>query len=136
MTAIRQSVWNRKNELCNGGYKMTERRNIVGILILREILTCIQALEKLEKEAQTIVDQTPDSGLDEEWEKWQSVAVSARAALGTFRTITKNAVKINDNPDTSFTIRWEGGLEKAMDAMGLALKPEVREEERHGEWDE
>jgi hypothetical protein len=107
---------------------MTERKNtVVGILRFRELLTCIQALEKLEKEAQTIVDQTPDSELNEEWEKWQSVAVSTRAALGTFRTITKNAVKINENPDTSFTIRWEGSLEQAMDAMGLTFKPELSE---------
>lgn len=97
---------------------MTERKNnIVGIVKASEMLACIQALEKLEKEAQTIVDQTPDSELDEEWEKWQGVAVSARAALGTFRTIMKNAAKINENPDTSFTIHWEGSLEQAMDAM-------------------
>jgi hypothetical protein len=49
---------------------MTERKNnIVGILRFREILTCIHALEKLEKEAQTIVEQTPDSELNEEWDK-------------------------------------------------------------------
>lgn len=116
---------------------MTERKNnVVGILKFRDILTCIQALEKLEKEAQTIVEQTPDSELNEEWEKWQSLAVSASAALGTFRTITKNAAKINENPDTSFTIRWEGSLKQAMDAMGLTFKPEAREKERHSEWDE
>src|SRR5579864_2336659 len=115
---------------------MTDRKNnVVGILKARDMLTCIQALEKLEKEAQAIVDQTPDSELNEEWEKWQSVAVSASAALGTFRTIMKNAAKINEHPDTSFTIRWEGSLEQAMDAMGLTFKPEAWEKEQHGEWD-
>lgn len=116
---------------------MTEQKNtVVGILKASEMLVCIQALEKLEQEAQTIVDQTPDAQLDDKWEQWQRVAVSARAALGTFRTIMKNAAKINEHPDTSFTIRWEGSLEKALEAMGLPFKSERHEEEQRGEWDE
>lgn len=109
------------------------KNNVVGILQASDILACIPALEKLEKEAQAIVDQTPDSELDEEWEKWQSLAVSARTALGTFRTIMKNAAEINENPETAFTIHWEGSLEKAMNAMGLVVpKPEAhKDEEEH-----
>lgn len=108
---------------------MTDRNNIVGILKLRDILTCIQALEKLEKEAQTIVDQTPDSELNDEWAKWQGVAVSARAAIGTFRRIENRTQQINTNPHTAYTIHWQGSLEKAMDAMGLTLKPEDQADE-------
>jgi CubicO group peptidase (beta-lactamase class C family) len=105
---------------------MTERKNnIVGILKFREMLTCIQALEKFEKEAQTIVEQTPDSELNEEWKKWQGLAVSARGALGAFRLIADRGRQINANPDTAYTIHWEGSLKKAMTAMGLeALEDE------------
>jgi hypothetical protein len=124
-----------KNELCNGGYKMTERKNnVVGILQFRDILTCIQALEKLEKEAQTIVEQTPDSELNEEWEKWQGLLVDVRSALGAFRLLVdRGPIRL---PNTAYTIHWEESLEQAMNAMGLAFKSEVQEKERHSEWDE
>lgn len=104
---------------------MTEQKNnIVGILKAEDLLVCIQALERFEKEAQTIVDQTPDSQLDDEWEKWQGLAVSARTALRAFRLIMKNAATINENPKTAFTIRWEGSLKQAMETAGFTFKEE------------
>jgi hypothetical protein len=106
---------------------MTEherKKNVVGVLQLTELRTCIQALEKLEKEAQAIVDQTPDAALDERWEEWQGVAVHARNALTTFRAIVKSAEAINANPKTAYTIRWEGSLGQALDAWGVKFRDE------------
>lgn len=113
-----------------------KNNNVVGILRLREIQATIQALEGFAKETRARVDQTPDSELNEEWEKLQSLAVSAEGALGAFRLIVDRARKINDNPDTSFTVRWEGSLGQAMNAAGIDFKPEPREKKERGEFDE
>jgi hypothetical protein len=105
-----------------------EKNNVVGVLKLSELQVCIEALEKLEKEVQAIVDGTPDSALDDEWAKWQGVAVSARNALGAFRLIADRATRINANPDTAYTIHWEGSLKKALDALGVETKRPIEEE--------
>lgn len=110
--------------------KQKSLNNVVGILKFGEIQACIQALEKFVEETQAKVDATPDSELDEKWNKLQALAVGARGALGAFSLIIKNASKINEHPDSSFTIRWEGSLKQAMDAMGLTYREEMREEER------
>jgi len=110
---------------------MTEQRsNVVGILQFRDITCCIQALEKLEKEIQVVIDRAPR---DDEWEKWQGLGVDVRSALGALRLIgDRGPIRL---PNTAYTIHWEESLEKALAAMGLTSKPEAREKERHGEWD-
>lgn len=115
---------------------MTEQKNtVVGILRLDQMTVCIQALEKFEKETQAIVDQTPDSALDDEWEKQHALAVSARGALGMFRLIVGRAKQINENPGTAYTIHWQGDLGKALKVMGVPSRAEWQEREQTGEWD-
>lgn len=110
---------------------MTEQRNnIVGVLQNHEMLAIIEALEWFEKEMRTIVDQTPDSELGEEWAKRQSLAVNAGNALGMLRLIQKNT------QSPAYTIHREWSFEQAMNAWGKTFKPELREEEQCGEWGE
>jgi len=108
---------------------MTRENNVVGVLRTSEILAIIQALEPLEQQAQAIVDRTPGSELNDEWERWQGIAVDVRNALGMFRRIVAPPTP---HKDSAWTIRWEpGGFSAAV--IALTGQPEVLERR---EWDE
>jgi hypothetical protein len=101
---------------------MTKENHVEGVLITDEVSVIIEALERVEREAQTIVDQAPDTALNDEWEHQQGRAVSTRNALGMFRHILAN----RPGQGNVWTVRYEpSGLGKAVEL--LTGQPEKRE---------